>query len=182
MLNYYGARRRGHERLSAARGSFSLATAKRRTATHAAWRAYRAKAVAEQRRGKKKFYPNAPRQQGRRRLLQSCARNRIEYGNPARKAPGPHQARTQLRCRLRWREVRLLDRSRGAGLAQTEAAEPASLRPKPRSRPCGTGDRHDPDFGTCPRGVPRKVPLQTGRFFCALFGPKESGDKAVTSW
>ena len=53
------------ERLSAARASFGPAMAKRKSAgpapTHAAWRAYRAKAVAEQRLGKKKFYPNAPR-------------------------------------------------------------------------------------------------------------------------
>ncbi|CAJ1458291.1 unnamed protein product, partial [Effrenium voratum] len=53
------------ERLSAARASFACATAKRQTAgpapPHAAWRAYRAAAVAEQRLGKKKFYPEAPR-------------------------------------------------------------------------------------------------------------------------
>ena len=53
------------ERLSAAQASFTPALAKRKTngpaPTRAAWQAYRAKAVAEQRLGKKKFYPKAPR-------------------------------------------------------------------------------------------------------------------------
>ena len=53
------------ERLSVARASFSPAIAKRQTSapapTYAAWRAYRTKAVAEQRWGKKRFYPEAAR-------------------------------------------------------------------------------------------------------------------------
>ena len=53
------------EQLSAAKASFGLATSKRQSAgpapSQAAWHAYRAKAVAEQRRGKKKFYPDAQR-------------------------------------------------------------------------------------------------------------------------
>ena len=49
------------ERLGAARASFSPAIAKRQTSgpapTHAAWRAYRAKAVAEQRRARRSSTP-----------------------------------------------------------------------------------------------------------------------------
>ena len=53
------------ERLSAAKASFALATAKRQAAgpapPHAAWRAYRDKTLAEQRLAKKKFFPEAAR-------------------------------------------------------------------------------------------------------------------------
>ena len=55
------------ERLTTARASFGHAMAKRKTIgpapSHSAWKAYRAKAVAEQRLGKKKFYPKATRRQ-----------------------------------------------------------------------------------------------------------------------
>ena len=61
------------ERLSAARGSFNLATAKRQTAgpapTHAAWRAYRAKSSDGARRSSTPTRQGG-REQGRRRLLQ----------------------------------------------------------------------------------------------------------------
>ena len=70
------------ERLSAARASFGPVNAKRQTTgaapTHAAWQAYRAKAVAEQRLGKKKFYPEAPR---RPRAAQAKIAERAEVGN-----------------------------------------------------------------------------------------------------
>ena len=53
------------EWLSVARASFDPAMSRRQTVgpapTHAAWRAYRAAAVADQRLGKKKFFPDAKR-------------------------------------------------------------------------------------------------------------------------
>ena len=71
----------------------------------------------------------------------------------ARPAPGPRQARTKTRTRPNLISVFEQGRisnfgekfGRGAGLAQTEAAEPVLLF----------------------------------QAFCALFGPKESGDEAV---
>ena len=74
---------------------------------------------------------------------------------------------TQSCCQRRIAPVHYQQLGLGAVLALSQPREGERgriSRPKPRSRPCGTGDRHDPDFGTCPRGVPRKVPLQTGRF------------------
>ena len=69
--------------------------------------------------------------------LQSCAQHRI-----ARPAPGPHQARTRP--------------------APGPHQAPIRLWYGARSDFRG-GNRHVPNFGTCPHGVPRKVPLQTGR-------------------
>lgn len=70
------------ERLSAARASFGHAMAKRKSVgpapSHSAWKAYRAKAVAEQRTGKKKFYPKAARRQ---RLARAEIDVGVEVGN-----------------------------------------------------------------------------------------------------
>ena len=178
-MNYYGTRRRGHDLVFHSEALFAsgLPFLVSINDVPEAWELYsRAGSITRLCSGKNGSKPellvaccerrngwsNPVASAGLR--LQSCAQHRIARpARPApgtRPAPGPHQARTRPQSDFDVERGRISDFG-GEAL-----------------RSHGTGDRRDPDFGTCPRGVPRKVPLQTGRFFCALFGPKESGDEA----
>ena len=126
------------ERLSAARASFGPAMAKRKSAgpapTHAAWRAYRAKAVAEQRLGKKKFYPNAPR---RSRTAQEQIAAEAEVDNsPALPAASSSQESVALQKWCLKRSTQLSSSPQPAKLASAASANTTSRSRKMCQSPC----------------------------------------------
>ena len=125
-MNYYGTRRRGHSTRSSKTRSSQAACI---NDVPEAWELYsRAGSITRlcwQERLQARAAGSASGQScvAQEWLKQSCARSCIPAPGPhqarARPAPGPHQ----------WSEVGL------TSVEKSSALEPASLRPKPRSRP-----------------------------------------------